>query len=355
LPLRKLLKSEVFEAHEVNGLKHKERTALKLTVMLGTSLPSQPFFIVYMRHNHCFLPSFSPILCIEALGTGKIKKLFITSLIRGESIMKKLHPWLAAIIFTCLVIAVMSLPVFAAGDQLNNDDCIKCHKVEPMDIAAQGSAHKTEVTCIDCHEGHKPSSPDNIPACANCHSGKSHYELDNCLSCHSNPHAPLVLKLAKNITGPCLTCHQNEGTQLQENKSFHSTMACTACHQQHGKVPDCVSCHEPHAEDMVQADCKQCHQAHKPLAITYAAETPSKSCAACHEEAYDLLLASTSKHHELPCAECHQETHKMIPACEDCHGSPHPAGILRKFPECSQCHNIAHDLNRWDEKKDSKK
>jgi hypothetical protein len=28
---------------------------------------------------------------------------------------------------------------------------------------------------------------------------------------------------------------------------------------------------------------------------------------------------------------------------------------LRKFPKCSQCHNIAHDLNRWDEKKDSKK
>jgi len=269
--------------------------------------------------------------------------------------MKKLYIRLPIFFGAILLAILLSTPIMAANDQLSNNDCIKCHKIEPMDIEAQGGAHKTEVTCMDCHEGHPPENRDNIPTCSNCHSGKSHYELDNCLSCHSNPHAPLVLKLAKNITGPCLTCHQDEGSQLQENKSFHSTMACTACHQQHGKVPECINCHEPHAEDMVQADCKQCHQAHKPLAITYAANTPSKSCAACHDEAFDLLMASNSKHHELLCAKCHRDQHKMIPTCQDCHGAPHPAGILRKFPECSQCHNTAHDLNRWDDEKNTKK
>ena len=172
---------------------------------------------------------------------------------------------------------------------LTNDDCIKCHTEAPMDIEAQGGAHKTEVTCIDCHNGHPPNVQDIIPACSNCHTGKAHFELENCLSCHSNPHAPLALKLAKNITDPCLTCHQTEGEQLKNNKSFHSTMACTACHQQHGQIPECISCHEPHADDMVQADCKQCHQAHKPLLVTYQDDTPSKSCAACHEEAYEQL------------------------------------------------------------------
>jgi hypothetical protein len=37
----------------------------------------------------------------------------------------------------------------------------------------------------------------------------------------------------------------------------------------------------------------------------------------------------------------------MVPKCQDCHGSPHPAGIMAKFPKCGECHNIAHDLNNW--------
>jgi len=47
------------------------------------------------------------------------------------------------------------------------------------------------------------------------------------------------------------------------------------------------------------------------------------------------------------CAFCHQEKHKMVPKCQDCHGMPHPAGIMAKFPVCGECHKIAHDLNNW--------
>ena len=33
--------------------------------------------------------------------------------------------------------------------------------------------------------------------------------------------------------------------------------------------------------------------------------------------------------------------------CKDCHGAPHPAGIMARFPRCGDCHKIAHDLNNW--------
>jgi hypothetical protein len=84
-----------------------------------------------------------------------------------------------------------------------------------------------------------------------------------------------------------------------------------------------------------------------PKDVAYASDVPSKFCGACHKKAFDLLSASKSKHHSFDCAFCHQNKHKMIPACQDCHGSPHPAGIMAKFPKCGECHNIAHDLNHW--------
>jgi len=84
-----------------------------------------------------------------------------------------------------------------------------------------------------------------------------------------------------------------------------------------------------------------------PKQVTYTAEIPSKDCGACHQQALDLLTASTAKHSSLACAFCHQEKHKMVPQCQDCHGTPHPAGMMVKFPKCGECHKIAHDLNNW--------
>ncbi|MBN2332494.1 MAG: cytochrome C [Deltaproteobacteria bacterium] len=263
--------------------------------------------------------------------------------------MKRISGLTATMIAVCLWLACSAAApsaAFAANDQLSNDDCIKCHTEAPMDVAAQGGAHKTAVTCMECHEGHPPTVREIIPACNACHSDTPHFQLENCLGCHTNPHAPLVLTLTKDMTAPCLTCHTEQNEKLQGFKSFHSTMACTACHNEHGQIPDCVSCHEPHATDMVQADCGLCHQAHKPLVVVYADDIASKQCGACHDEALNLLTASAAKHRDLPCAQCHKTNHKTIPACQDCHGTPHSAGILSKFPQCGQCHNTAHDLNR---------
>ena len=40
--------------------------------------------------------------------------------------------------------------------------------------------------------------------------------------------------------------------------------------------------------------------------------------------------------------------HKTIPTCQGCHGVPHPARMMARFTKCADCHNIAHDLNRWE-------
>ena len=229
---------------------------------------------------------------------------------------------------------------------LSVDDCSKCHAAPPADIAAAGAGHKT-ITCFDCHPGHRPASKDNIPTCSQCHSGKPHYDLKGCLGCHKNPHTPLKIAFGNNVTDPCLTCHSQQITQLRENRSKHSNLFCSTCHTIHRIVPLCVQCHKPHAADMAQADCKKCHKAHMPKVVTYGKELPNKDCAACHQKALSLLSASRAKHQKLACVFCHAGKHKMVPECKSCHGVPHAAALMAKFPKCYDCHFIAHDLNNW--------
>ncbi|AJE02641.1 cytochrome c [Geobacter pickeringii] len=225
-------------------------------------------------------------------------------------------------------------------------DCVKCHKQEPADIASAGSGHK-KITCFDCHASHRPSSKNNIPQCSQCHTGKKHYELTGCLGCHKNPHTPLNITLSGNISDPCLTCHTQQMAQLKQFPSKHSKLFCSTCHNVHGKIPQCTQCHKPHSSEQTAADCKKCHKAHQPKNVVYGKEVPNKDCGACHKKAFDLLAASQAKHKALACVYCHQEKHKMVPACQSCHGVPHPASMMAKFPKCGECHNIAHDLNRW--------
>jgi hypothetical protein len=235
----------------------------------------------------------------------------------------------------------------AQGPKLLNDDCAKCHAKAPADIAANGAKHKTVIGCQDCHNGHPPTVKNIIPKCSQCHDGKPHYKLANCAGCHSNPHSPLIIKMGRNVTDPCLTCHTQQIVKLRENKSKHTALACSFCHDTHGKIPACTQCHKPHTKEQVNADCKKCHQAHMPTAVTYSNQTPSKDCGACHKAALQLLSASPFKHKNLSCVACHQAKHKMIPQCQSCHGTPHPATMLSKFPKCGYCHGIAHDLNSF--------
>jgi len=252
------------------------------------------------------------------------------------------------VFWVCLAVCMASFAatgIAAEFPELTTDLCIICHKKQPADIEANGGKHKTSISCLDCHDGHPPSVRDNIPQCSDCHEGAPHFQLQGCLTCHTDPHTPLNIILADDMTDPCLTCHTDQIAQLKEHPSHHTTMACTGCHsERHGRIPDCMECHTPHSEEMTTSDCVTCHQVHMPLIVTYPENTPSKSCAACHAGVYEQLEASNAKHHDLLCASCHHAEHKMIPTCQDCHGSPHPAGLMAKFGGCSDCHGSPHAL-----------
>lgn len=260
--------------------------------------------------------------------------------------MKTANNRLPALVMVLLLVALGAKTLFAKEDKpvLTNTDCAKCHFRVPGEVESKGMAHKTSVGCTDCHDGHPPANREIIPQCSNCHEGEAHFELKECLKCHANPHTPLEIKLPPNTTDACLTCHSGPGEQLKVHPSAHSSLTCTGCHNEHGQVPDCLKCHEPHADFMAMNDCRMCHKPHMPLEVAYGGQVSSESCGACHSDAFQMLKISTAKHSKFLCAKCHQEKHKMIPKCESCHGLPHPKRVFAKFPDCNGCHGVAHDL-----------
>jgi len=227
---------------------------------------------------------------------------------------------------------------------LTNAQCVICHPQQVQTIGERGAKHKTEVGCLDCHQEHPPKGAEAIPECSMCHSGEAHYELEQCSSCHTDVHAPLDMKLEGELTAACLTCHEQQGLEVQRHPSAHTDVACNECHAVHKQIPSCMDCHEKHTPDMDFQACVSCHPVHMPLVITYGQQTPNQWCGACHGEAYDLLLKTTTKHHDVTCVACHKDKHKYTPACTVCHADPHPKPMLEKFPQCGQCHGIAHDL-----------
>lgn len=233
----------------------------------------------------------------------------------------------------------------AFANALVVDDCIKCHAVEPKQIAEAGAAHQTAINCLDCHIQHRPVSPSNIPVCADCHAGTEHYALTSCNGCH-NPHQPLKVTLTGELKAECLTCHAQQGTEMTAKPSMHSEVSCNFCHADtHGNTPECMTCHASHSPQMVENDCSVCHAAHQPTLLEYPATTANQLCAACHGTAFDQLQATATKHSSTTCVDCHANQHATIASCTDCHGEPHAAGIHGKFPRCGDCHNTAHDLN----------
>lgn len=170
---------------------------------------------------------------------------------------------IAGLSFGIVALLCVSGQAKVEDKELTVDVCIMCHKAPPRDIDAKGGKHKTEVTCLDCHEGHPPAVRDNIPQCGKCHEGKEHYELEGCLGCHANPHTPLEITLAAGLTEPCLTCHKKQIETLINFPTKHSAMACTYCHKEkHKVIPKCHDCHGvPHPLSMISKfpECTMCH------------------------------------------------------------------------------------------------
>jgi hypothetical protein len=259
------------------------------------------------------------------------------------------HPRLICVLCLCVVLVTTLLRASIAPAQTRQpykkDECVRCHPGPVGNIATAGGKHRS-VPCVGCHAGHPPNVKKPIAPCSKCHfnSRKAHFGITGCLNCHTNPHTPLQISFKGKDA--CLNCHAREVEQLSTNKSRHSALNCSMCHDVHRKIPECSRCHVPHSDKMI-GECKQCHKAHTPKLVFYAADLPSQNCGACHEKAFDLLSATTTKHKTLKCAFCHKDKHRKIAICKDCHGSPHPKGIMVKFPQCGRCHNIAHDLNNW--------
>lgn len=244
-----------------------------------------------------------------------------------------------------ILLAALILPVNTAGAaSLEASDCVKCHQKEPATIGRNGGKHKTAVTCLDCHVEHPPQGTKAIPQCANCHEGKSHYGLSNCLACHSDPHEPLGLTLAADVTEPCLTCHEQQGQEFKNYASAHAKQSCTFCHTVHGQIPECFVCHEPHAKGQTISDCLGCHPAHHPLEIEYPLTTPRSSCVPCHVEVGEAMAKTVTKHQNFTCAFCHRGSHPTVPQCQICHGEPHSTFMHQKMPSCYDCHMDPHNL-----------
>ena len=261
-----------------------------------------------------------------------------------ENKVNSLFGFLGAVVLAALMLTVFAHEAKAARVALEVTDCVKCHEDEPATIAKNGGKHKTAVTCLDCHQAHPPWGENVIPQCSDCHEGRSHFELENCLSCHSNPHEPLTLRLTGDIKEPCLTCHEGPGQDFANYKSAHAEQSCTFCHEVHGQIPDCSTCHEPHAAGQVTSDCLGCHPAHHPLEINPAMTTPRALCIPCHDDVGAQLEKTVTKHQTFTCAFCHRGQHPNVPQCRTCHGEPHAAAMHEKMPNCLDCHMDAHLL-----------
>ncbi len=225
------------------------------------------------------------------------------------------------------------------------EECVRCHAGQVRDLAIAGGNHKN-VRCSDCHAGHPPEVKKPIAPCSRCHGSARniHFETPRCLSCHTNPHTPLKMSFKGAGTDTCLVCHGLQGWQLRNYQSKHSALTCATCHDVHRKFPSCTKCHVPHS-GKIAGGCNFCHKAHMPKPAPFADTAPSEDCGMCHKIVANLFKAATTKHKTLSCRGCHQQGHRVIPACEDCHGTPHPKNMMVKFPHCGECHNIAHDIN----------
>lgn len=234
----------------------------------------------------------------------------------------------------------------SAQEGLNESDCIKCHPQVVKEVKERGAKHKTEVGCMDCHDGHPPivSKEEIIPKCSNCHTDEPHYALANCQGCHNDPHAPLAITLKGDLKEPCISCHTTVGKEMEQNPSLHADLYCNKCHIAHRDIPDCLACHESHSEQMDAKSCRLCHPAHRPTVITYKQDTPNSYCVACHNEEGEGLAKTETKHRDLSCVYCHKNVHGVTPTCETCHGIPHSQRMMARFPKCVECHLDAHNL-----------
>jgi len=228
-------------------------------------------------------------------------------------------------------------------------DCGRCHLSVYNQIKNEGGKHKIE--CVQCHTKYHVYNPikqnwqEIMPKCQTCHGLIHGDKFASCGACHSNPHAPKTqMAMTQDFAKVCGDCHGKVAQEIQKNPSKHTQVTCAMCHHsKHGFIPSCMECHKPHSEGQTVKDCLACHPVHSPLMISYPDTVKNEVCGSCHAAVYKKLSANLSKHANVACAKCHSR-HRYVPKCEECHGKPHGEVVLKKFPNCIQCHVDVHDL-----------
>jgi hypothetical protein len=232
---------------------------------------------------------------------------------------------------------------------LTPEECARCHLSVYNQIKNEGGKHKIE--CVRCHKiyhGYNPVKQNwtqIMPKCQTCHGLIHGGKFESCQTCHTNPHAPKTqMVMSPGFAKVCGDCHAKVNEELQKNPSKHTKVQCAVCHHdKHGYVPSCMECHKPHTAGQTDKDCLACHPVHEPLKVTYPPTTKNEVCGSCHSQVYNKIKTTKSRHGQVPCAKCHTR-HRYIPKCEECHGKPHGEVVMKKFPNCLQCHVDAHDL-----------
>lgn len=233
-------------------------------------------------------------------------------------------------------------------------ECAQCHYKVFAEIRDMGGKH--QIQCRECHQTFHDLRPgvewkDVIPHCTNCHGeihGKNFLE---CMTCHTNAHAPInSLVNMEALSRDCGACHATQGAEIAQYPSKHATdVACSDCHHtRHGFIPACTECHpEPHTAFVDNAGCGVCHLVHKPLEIAYGADTANNVCSGCHADVNRRLSESSKKHSTVACVSCHENKHRYIPDCSACHQQPHSDSLLKRFAGCADCHGEPHALTLY--------
>jgi hypothetical protein len=229
-------------------------------------------------------------------------------------------------------------------------ECARCHSSVYNQIKTEGGKHQLD--CVKCHIKYHAYNPNKqnwneiMPKCQTCHGLYHGEKVTACMDCHSEPHAPKKqITTGAELAKMCNDCHGKVAQELQQNPSKHTLVQCSMCHHdKHGYIPSCMECHKPHTSDMTIKDCLACHPAHSPINIVYGDDVRNEVCGGCHSQPFDKIKTTASRHGQVTCVKCHHNKHKYVPQCQECHGQPHGEVVLKKFPNCLQCHIDVHDL-----------